>query len=137
MEHGGSQIRPIYASSCGTNSHLNPWPPSPSLCLPVPPRESLEGVIVSGDDISSFTSSLLVLPFELRSSRMRGNRDPSPSLVGDRDILLENVEVSLDVSKWRGWEDGGPEVFKLNRELDCEILWSPPPPALRDGQFRE
>jgi len=68
---------------------------------------------------------------------MRGSLDPSPSLVGDSGILLESVEVSLDVSKWRGREDEGPEAFKLNRELGCEVDRSTSPPILRDGQFRE
>lgn len=68
---------------------------------------------------------------------MRGSLDPSPSLVGDRGTLLESVEVSLDVSKWRGREDEDPEAFKLNRELGCEIVRSLSPPMLRDGQFRE
>jgi hypothetical protein len=68
---------------------------------------------------------------------MRGSFDPSPSLVGDRDLLLESVELSLDVSKWRGREAEDPEVFKPNRALGCAIVRSPSPPMLRDGQFRE
>lgn len=68
---------------------------------------------------------------------MRGNLDPSLSLVGDSDPLLESVVLSLDVSKWRGKEDEGPEVFKLNRGLGCVSVWSPSPPIPRDGQFRE
>lgn len=68
---------------------------------------------------------------------MRGNFDPSSSLVGDRDLLLESVELSLDVSKWRGREAEDPEVFKLNRAFGCVIVRSPSPPLLRDGQFRE
>jgi len=68
---------------------------------------------------------------------MRGSLAPSPSLVGDRDVLLGSVEVSLDVSKWRDKEDEEPEAFKLNREPGCEIVRSPSPPVLRDGQFRE
>jgi len=127
----------IYASVFGVNSHLNPVPPSPSLSFPEPPSEALDGAIISGDDISSFTTNLLMVAFGLGSSSMRGNLDPSPSLVGDKDILLESVEPSLDVSKWRGREDEGPEVFKLNRELGCVIDRSPSPPILRDGQFRE
>ena len=80
---------------------------------------------------------LLVLSFRLGSSAIQGSLDPSPSLVGDSDTLLESVEVSLDVSKWRGREDEDPEAFKLNRGLGCEIVRSPSPPILRDGQFRE
>jgi len=67
---------------------------------------------------------------------MRGNFDPSPSLVGDRDLLLESVELNLDVSKLRGREAEDPELFKLNRVL-CVIVRPPSPPILRDGQFRE
>jgi len=89
--------------------------------------------MISGDDISSFTNRLLVLPFRLGFSAMRGSLDLSPSLVGDRDTLLESVEVSLDVSKWRGREDEDPEAFRLNRELGCEIARSSSPPI---GQFR-
>lgn len=68
---------------------------------------------------------------------MRGSFDPSPSLVGDKDLLLESVEFSLDVSKWRGREAEGPGVFKLSRVLGCMIARSPSPLMLRDGQFRE
>jgi hypothetical protein len=68
---------------------------------------------------------------------MRGSLDPFPSLVGDKDLLPESVEVSLDVSKWRGSEDEDPEVFKPNRALDCGIDLSSSLPILRDGQFRE
>ena len=132
-----NQIKLIYAPRFGANSHLNPGPPSPSPDIPGPPSEGLEGAIISEDDISSFTMNLLVLEFRLGSSSMRGNFDPSPSLVGDRDRLLESVELSLDVSKWRGREDEGPEVFRLNRGLGCVIARSPSPPILRDGQFRE
>ena len=127
----------MYAPRFGADSHLNPLPPSPSPGFPAPPSKGLEDAEISGDDISSFTRNLLILPFGLESSSMRGNLDTSPSLVGDKDLLPESVEVSLDVSRWRGWEDKDPEVFKLNRELDCEIDRSPSPPILRDGQLRE
>lgn len=126
----------MYALIFGTNSRLNPGTPSPPASLPGPPSEDLEGAVISGDDISSFTMNLLVSVFWLGSSTMRGSFDPSPPLVGDSDLLLGNVELSLDVSKWRGREDEDPEVFKLNRG-GCAIARSPSPPMLRDGQFRE
>ena len=67
---------------------------------------------------------------------MRGSLEPSPSLVGDRDLLTESAEPNLDVSKRRGREEEDPEVFKLNRGLCCEIDRSASSPMLRDGQFR-
>lgn len=67
---------------------------------------------------------------------MRGNLDPSPSLFGDSDVLLESVEESLGVPKWRGREDEDPEGFKLNREFGCESDRSSSPPIFRSGKFR-
>lgn len=117
------------------NSRLNLGAPSPLATFPEPPNKGLERVEASGDDFSSFTMNLLVLA--LGSSRMRGNLDPSPSLVGEIDLLLERVEFNLDASKWRGREDEGPEAFRLNRALGCEVVRSPSPLIPRDGQFRE
>ena len=127
----------MYASGFGADLHLNPGPPSLSLDFPVPPKESLEGAVASGDGISSFTRNLLALAFGLGTSGMRGNLDPSPSLFGDKDPRPGSADVSLDVSKWRGREDEDPEVVKLNRVLGCGIDRSPSPPILRGGQLRE
>jgi hypothetical protein len=67
---------------------------------------------------------------------MRGSLDPSPSLVGDKDFLVEREVLNLDMSKWRGREDEDPGAFKLNRGLGCAIDWSSPP-MFWDGQVRE
>ena len=87
----------IYASNFGTDSHLNPIPSSPSPGFPGPPNGGLEAAGISGEDISSFMRNLLVPGFG--SSGIRGNFDPFPSLVGDKDLLTEREELSLDVSK--------------------------------------
>lgn len=125
----------MYASRVWVSSRLNLGAPSPSGIFPGPPNNGLESAEASGDDFSSFTMNLLVLA--LGSSSIRGNLDPSPSLVGDIDLLLERVEFSLDVLKWRGREDDGPEAFRPNRALCCEVVRSSSPPIPRDGQFRE
>ena len=57
---------------------------------------------------------------------MRGNLDPSPSLVGDKDLLAEREVFNLNMSKWRGREDEDPGAFKLNRGLGCGIDRSSP-----------
>jgi hypothetical protein len=79
---------------------------------------------------------LLVIRLELGSSGMRGSLDPSPSLVGDNDLLTEREELNLEASKWRGRVDKDPDVFRLYRGLGCGIDRSSPP-MLRLGQFRE
>lgn len=132
----GEQIRPIYASSSSTDSHLNPIPPSPALGFPGAPNESVEAAGISGEDISSLTRNPLVLGFWLRFSGMERNLDPPPSLVGDSDLLAEREELNLNGSKCRGKEEEDPGVFKLNRGLDCEIDRSSPS-IPRDCQFRE
>lgn len=92
-------MRPIYASSSSTDSHLNPVPPSPSLGFPGIPNESVEIAGISGEDISSFTRNLLALGFGLGPSGMEGSLGPPPSLVGDKDLLVEREELNFDASK--------------------------------------
>lgn len=135
LDQGGG-IRPIYASRSGADSHLNPTPPSPSFGFPGTPNERDGAAEISGEDISSFTRNLLAPGFELGPSSMAANLDPPPSLVGDKDLLVEREALNLDASKCRGREEEDPEVFMLNRGLDCGIDLSSPP-TLRDCQFRE
>jgi hypothetical protein len=117
------------------DSRLKPIPPSPSLGFPVKPNESVEAAGISEEYSSSFTRNLLVPDFGLGPSGMGASLNPPPSLVGERERLAEREELSFDASKCRGREEV-PDVFKLNRGLDCGIDRSSPP-MLRDCQFRE
>lgn len=132
----GNRIRPIYAPSSGTDSHLNPIPPSASLVLPGTPNERVRAAGIPGEDISSFTRNLLAFGFGLGPSSMGGSLDPPPSRVGDKDLLAEREELNLDVSKCRGMEGEVSEAFKLNRGFSCGIDRSSPP-MVRDCQSRE